>query len=86
MCSPGLSHGIADLTPDGAILILQPYDIRSLSMTDSFTLCATCGVEHGLPLPDVCAICDDDRQYLPPDGVQRWVTMEDLQTDRTTSV
>ena len=34
-------------------------------------VCATCGVEReerGL----VCPICDDERQFMPPDGVQRW--------------
>lgn len=55
-------------------------------MTDPLTLCATCGVEHELPLPDVCAICNDDRQYLPRDGKQRWVTAEELRTDRTWTI
>lgn len=35
--------------------------------------CATCGVEHDAEvLPAVCAVCADERQYLPADGVQRW--------------
>ncbi|MCW1806080.1 hydrolase [Brachybacterium squillarum] len=35
--------------------------------------CATCGVEHDpAHLPEVCAICADERQHLPSDGVQRW--------------
>jgi len=35
--------------------------------------CATCGVEHDpRSLPALCAICADERQYLPADGVQRW--------------
>lgn len=55
-------------------------------MSDSITLCATCGVEHDSPLPDVCAICNDDRQYLPADGIQKWTTLSDLQVHRTTSV
>lgn len=46
-----------------------------------FSLCVTCGVEHTHPLPDVCAICADDRQYLPADGVQRWTTLDELQQD-----
>lgn len=52
-------------------------------MASSFSLCATCGVEHALPLPDVCAICADERQYLPEDGVQKWTTLADLQRDRS---
>ena len=47
-------------------------------MSTSFSLCSTCGVEHAHPLPAVCAICADERQYLPPDGVQRWSPLEDL--------
>lgn len=36
--------------------------------------CATCGVEYDASsLPRTCPICADERQYLPPDGVQRWV-------------
>ena len=35
--------------------------------------CATCGVEYGAAtVPVVCPVCADERQYLPPDGVQRW--------------
>ncbi|MXR12575.1 hydrolase, partial [Mycoplasma flocculare] len=26
-------------------------------------LCATCGVEAADPLPDVCPICEDERQF-----------------------
>ena len=43
-------------------------------------LCATCGTQHadsgGSP-PDACAICDDDRQYVP-EGGQRWTTLDEL--------
>lgn len=44
-----------------------------------FWLCRTCGVEHaGAPsLPDVCAICADERQWVPADG-QRWATLDEL--------
>ena len=35
-------------------------------------VCATCGVERE-ERPQVCPICDDERQFLPSDGVQRWV-------------
>jgi len=38
-----------------------------------FWICATCGVEHA-DRPEVCAICADERQYLPPGG-QRWTDL-----------
>ncbi len=33
--------------------------------------CATCGVERARPLPEVCPICADERQFVPRSG-QRW--------------
>lgn len=39
----------------------------------SLTLCATCGVENDTG-EHTCAICADERQYLPPGG-QRWTTL-----------
>jgi hypothetical protein len=42
----------------------------------SFWICATCGVEH-VEATDVCAICDDERQWVPAAG-QRWTTLEEL--------
>ena len=42
-------------------------------------LCATCAVEQPPdgPLPAVCPICADERQYVPPGG-QRWTTLDGL--------
>lgn len=38
-------------------------------------LCATCGVEYGEgPLPDVCLVCADERQWVPRSG-QVWTTV-----------
>lgn len=50
-------------------------------------LCATCGLEHAdtPEPPDICAICSDERQYLPPGG-QAWTTLEALQQDHTATV
>src|SRR4051812_48797543 len=39
-------------------------------------MCRTCGVEHAAR-PDVCAICADDRQWVPATG-QAWATLESL--------
>src|SRR3712207_8761736 len=41
-----------------------------------FWICATCAVEHAEPRA-VCAICADERQYVPADG-QRWTTLDEL--------
>lgn len=42
-------------------------------------ICATCGVQHAdTPAPpEMCAICADERQYVPPGG-QRWTTLAEL--------
>jgi len=39
-------------------------------------ICETCGVEHAAAA-GVCAICADERQWVPADG-QRWATLEEL--------
>lgn len=44
-----------------------------VTTTDGWTLCATCGVENDTG-EAVCAICDDERQYVPAAG-QRWTTL-----------
>ena len=42
------------------------------------TICRTCGVEHSDLAPgSMCAICGDERQYIPPTG-QRWSTLDEL--------
>lgn len=41
-----------------------------------FWLCRTCGVEHASP-SSVCAICADERQWVPAEG-QQWATLEEL--------
>lgn len=43
-------------------------------------VCRTCGVQHAPSdgPPGRCAICDDERQYIPPQG-QRWATLAELQ-------
>jgi hypothetical protein len=39
-------------------------------------ICATCGVEHSRA-DGVCAICTDERQWVPADG-QNWTTLTEL--------
>ncbi len=49
------------------------------STTMPLWACRTCGVEQGRlsDPPSTCAICSDERQYLPPGG-QVWTTLEEL--------
>lgn len=39
-------------------------------------ICRTCGVEHAQRVA-VCAICADERQWVPADG-QQWATLDEL--------
>lgn len=43
---------------------------------DAWWICTTCAVEHA-ERPDVCAICADERQWVPASG-QRWTTLGEL--------
>jgi hypothetical protein len=43
---------------------------------DTWWICATCAVEHAVR-PDVCAVCADERQWVPATG-QRWTTLGEL--------
>lgn len=46
-------------------------------------ICTTCGTQHAPSSrpPDACAVCVDERQYIPPSG-QGWTTLADLQRTR----
>lgn len=50
-------------------------------------VCATCGAQFppAESPPDVCPICADERQYLPPGG-QRWTSAEALAGDHAIEV
>ena len=45
-------------------------------------ICRTCGVQHAASAepPAHCAICQDERQYVPPQG-QRWATLDELRAE-----
>ncbi|HVX44766.1 MAG TPA: hydrolase [Mycobacteriales bacterium] len=45
-------------------------------MTAEFWICATCAVEHAEKV-EVCAICADERQWVPADG-QHWTSLPEL--------
>lgn len=40
-------------------------------------ICATCAVEYDEPVPDVCPICADERQWVPAAG-QQWTSLDTL--------
>lgn len=42
----------------------------------SFWICATCAVEHA-EQSEICAICADERQWVPSTG-QQWTTLEEM--------
>jgi hypothetical protein len=50
-------------------------------------ICVACGVQHAeSPEPPAsCAICEDERQFVPPEG-QRWTTLEELRGDHRNEV
>jgi hypothetical protein len=45
----------------------------------SKSICATCGTQFppDKPLPQLCPICDDDRQYINVNG-QQWTSLENI--------
>jgi hypothetical protein len=47
-----------------------------MNATPAFWICQTCGVEHAEAV-GTCAICSDERQWVPAEG-QRWTTLEEL--------
>ena len=49
-------------------------------------ICATCGVEtaDSASPPGTCAICEDERQWVPAEG-QQWITLDALR-DRGTRI
>ena len=40
-------------------------------------ICAACGVERDEPVPELCPICADERQYVPASG-QQWLALDEL--------
>ena len=50
-------------------------------------LCVTCGMQYpeSEKPPENCPICDDERQYVPPEG-QQWTTLEELQATHKNTI
>ncbi|OQV09880.1 hypothetical protein CLAIMM_13958 [Cladophialophora immunda] len=45
-------------------------------------ICTMCGGQHSTRAAKSCKVCDDPRQYLPPEGEQSWTTLRELQQSR----
>jgi len=52
-----------------------------------FFLCTTCGTQFPErdAAPEACPICQDERQYVPPEG-QRWTTLEELRASHRVEI
>ncbi len=50
-------------------------------------ICVTCGTQFSASehAPDHCPICEDERQYVNPDG-QQWTTLEDLRSTHSNTI
>lgn len=50
-------------------------------------LCVTCGTQHAESAgpPAHCAICEDERQYVGPDG-QQWTTLDSLRATHKNTI
>ena len=47
--------------------------------TEAFWICSTCAVEHAAKV-ELCAICADERQWVPAEG-QQWTTLGELRAE-----
>ncbi len=45
-------------------------------------ICQTCGTHYADKAPQTCAICEDERQYVPATG-QKWTSYDELSQTRT---
>jgi hypothetical protein len=81
----GCSTGAAALASLGSI---GPATIKAEeARVGTPYLCVTCGsqfTESENP-PAHCPICDDERQYVPPEG-QRWTTLEALRSTHKNAI
>ncbi len=53
-----------------------------LTDQDKENICGTCGTRYKDTVPLICAVCADDRQYVPISG-QRWISYNDLKNGRS---
>ncbi|HEY0898090.1 MAG TPA: MBL fold metallo-hydrolase [Sphingobacteriaceae bacterium] len=62
----------------------QPLSlVEDLGLNEAKNICSTCGtrIATQVPLPELCPICNDDRQYIGPFG-QQWTSYPELFASR----
>ena len=62
-------------------------DASSSCLTMPSYICFTCGTQfpESAEPPAVCAICEDERQYVPEEG-QRWTTLDELRASHRAEI
>jgi hypothetical protein len=50
-------------------------------------MCATCGIQYAESTrpPERCIICEDERQYVPPEG-QQWTTLDQIRSTHKNTI
>src|SRR3984885_8401550 len=71
--------GLVALTASTTSGPARAGDAASKAREGTPYLCVTCGTQfsESSEPPATCPICDDERQYVNPDG-QKWTTLDDL--------
>jgi hypothetical protein len=62
----------------------RPCHAVRMTSTEQFWICLTCGVEHA-DRPETCAICADERQWVPATGTA-WATLDELAAGRSIEI
>ena len=70
-----------------ALTGLTALDAEGGAAEEAAYLCVTCGTQYpeSPKPPEHCAICEDERQYVGPDG-QQWTTLERLRTTHKNTI
>jgi hypothetical protein len=78
MCESSITAALTSLSMSG--------EARAANGGTAY-LCVTCGTQfpESPKPPDRCAICEDERQYVGPDG-QEWTTVERLRTTHKNTI
>ncbi len=61
---------------------MQPNILPVIRHPEFKNICHTCGTRYSAEAPDACAICNDERQYVPATG-QKWISYNDLAQTHT---
>lgn len=75
------------MKPKQAVDRLQSLREMNVADPDKPTICVTCGTRYSHAKYDAahCVVCEDDRQYVHPDG-QQWTTYDRLLRDHCVAI